>query len=265
MAAELVRHDGWAELVLNRPERKNAITGPMGVAISECLAAVDADESIQVVLLRGAGGAFCSGLDLKEFNADPAPDWLPEFQTLWRGAHRALYYCPVPIIGALLATWIPREMLKPIMLATMIVMAALIVFRKQTLIAGEGPPLTPSEAPRSNIGLFFAGVYGGFIQAGVGFLLLGVLVGTLRHNLITANALKLVVTLAFGTVSLGIFVWAGMVSWTPAIVLAASSIVGARLGVRLRWLKIFARIQPIFAIALADPGLGRPISRSAAS
>jgi enoyl-CoA hydratase/carnithine racemase len=101
MAAELVRHDGWAELVLNRPERKNAITGPMGVAISECLAAVDADESIQVVLLRGAGGAFCSGLDLKEFNADPAPDWLPEFQTLWRGAHRALYDCPVPIIGAL--------------------------------------------------------------------------------------------------------------------------------------------------------------------
>ena len=137
------------------------------------------------------------------------------------------------IIGALLATWIPRELLKPIMLATMIVMAALIVFRKQTLIAGEGPPLTPSDAPRANIGLFFAGVYGGFIQAGVGFLLLGVLVGTLRHDLITANALKLVVTLAFGTVSLGIFVWAGMVSWTPAIVLAASSIVGARLGVRL--------------------------------
>ena len=83
------------------------------------------------------------------------------------------------------------------------------------------------------IGLFFAGIYGGFIQAGVGFLLLGVLVGTLRHNLITANALKLVVTLAFGMVALGIFVWAGLVSWAPAIVLAAASIVGARLGVRL--------------------------------
>jgi uncharacterized membrane protein YfcA len=137
------------------------------------------------------------------------------------------------IVGALLATWVPREVLKPIMLVTMIVMAALIAFRKQTLIPSEGYPLAPQEAPRSYAGLFFAGVYGGFIQAGVGFLLLGVLVGTLRHDLISGNALKLVITLAFGTVSLGIFVWAGLVSWMPAIVLAIASIMGARLGVRL--------------------------------
>ena len=59
------------------------------------------------------------------------------------------------------------------------------------------------------------------------------LVGTLRHDLITANALKLVVTLAFGMVALGIFVWAGLVSWAPAIVLAIASVIGARVGVRL--------------------------------
>jgi uncharacterized membrane protein YfcA len=135
--------------------------------------------------------------------------------------------------GALLATWIPRDLLKPIMLATMVFMAGLILFRKQTLIAPEGAALTPAEAPRSFLGLFFAGVYGGFIQAGVGFLILGVLVGTLRHDLVMANALKLVVTLAFGVVALGIFTWAGLVSWTPAIVLAVSSVVGARLGVKL--------------------------------
>lgn len=137
------------------------------------------------------------------------------------------------IVGALLATWVPKQVLKPIMLVTMIVMAALIAFRKQTLIPGEGPSLRPSQVPRSYIGLFLAGLYGGFIQAGVGFLLLAVLVGTLRHDLIAGTALKLVVTLTFGTVSFGIFVWAGLVSWTPAIVLAAASIVGARLGVRL--------------------------------
>ena len=137
------------------------------------------------------------------------------------------------IVGALLATRVPGDVLKPIMLVTMIVMAALIAFRKQTLIPGEGPALTPREAPRSFVGLFLAGIYGGFIQAGVGFLLLAVLIGTLRHNLITGNALKLVITLAFGTVSLGIFAWAGLVSWAPAVVLAVASIVGARLGVRL--------------------------------
>jgi uncharacterized membrane protein YfcA len=137
------------------------------------------------------------------------------------------------IVGALLATRVPGDVLKPIMLVTMVVMAALIAFRKQTLIPGEGATLTPQEAPRSFVGLFLAGVYGGFIQAGVGFLLLAVLIGTLRHNLITGNALKLVITLAFGTVSLGIFAWAGLVSWAPAVVLAVASIVGARLGVRL--------------------------------
>ncbi len=137
------------------------------------------------------------------------------------------------VLGALLATQIPRELLKPIMLVTMVVMAGLILFRKQTLIAPEGPPLAPRETPRAYLGLFCAGVYGGFIQAGVGFLLLGVLAGTLRHDLVSANAIKLVVTLAFGMVALGIFVWAGQVSWSPAIVLAAASIVGARLGVKV--------------------------------
>ncbi|MDH3201660.1 MAG: sulfite exporter TauE/SafE family protein [Myxococcales bacterium] len=137
------------------------------------------------------------------------------------------------VFGALVATQIPRELLKPIMLLTMVAMAGLIAFRKQTLIAPEGPPLTPQEAPRAYAGLFFAGFYGGFIQAGVGFVLLGVLAGTLRHDFVSANAIKLVVTLAFGTVALGIFVWAGQVSWTPAIVLAVASIIGARLGVKV--------------------------------
>lgn len=137
------------------------------------------------------------------------------------------------VLGAVVATQIPRELLKPIMLVTMIVMAALIAFRRRTLIAPEGLPLSPSEAPRAYLGLLFAGFYGGFIQAGVGFVLLGVLVGSLRHDFVSANAIKLVVTLAFGTVALGIFVWAGQVSWAPAVVLAVASILGAKLGVKM--------------------------------
>jgi enoyl-CoA hydratase/carnithine racemase len=97
----LIDHGNWAELVLNRPERKNAITGPLGQDLTRCLAEIEASDTIQVVLLRGEGGAFCSGLDLKEFNADPAPDWLENFQLIWRGAHRALFNCSKPIVGAL--------------------------------------------------------------------------------------------------------------------------------------------------------------------
>ncbi len=98
---ETIEHDGWREIVLNRPERKNAIVGPLGMELAEAVNAASAASSCRVVLLRGAGGAFCSGLDLKAFNADPAPEWLPEFQLIWREAHAALYNCRVPIVGAL--------------------------------------------------------------------------------------------------------------------------------------------------------------------
>jgi enoyl-CoA hydratase/carnithine racemase len=101
MEAELIDHGSWGELVMNRPERKNAITGTMGAAMADCLAEVGRRPDMQALVLRGAGGAFCSGLDLKEFNADPAPAWLPEFQSIWRGTHRALFECRVPIVGAL--------------------------------------------------------------------------------------------------------------------------------------------------------------------
>ena len=136
-------------------------------------------------------------------------------------------------LGALLATSLPRELLKPIVLVTMIVMAALIAFRKRTLVAPEGEPLSPSQSPWAYVGLFLSGLYGGFIQAGTGFLLLAVLVGTLRYDFVGANAIKLVLVLAFGAVAFGIFVWAGQVAWTPAVVLAVASIIGARLGVKV--------------------------------
>lgn len=100
-AVKLLRHDGWAEVVLARPERKNAIDGPLGIALARALEEAAADNSIRVVLLRGEGGAFCSGLDLKAFNAEPVPDWVAEFPRIWRRAHRALFDCPVPIVGAL--------------------------------------------------------------------------------------------------------------------------------------------------------------------
>lgn len=98
---QIIHHTGWAEVILSRPERKNAIIGPMGQELASALDHLANDDRVNLVLLRGAGGAFCSGLDLKAFNADPKPDWLTQFPTLWRGAHRALFNFNKPIIGAL--------------------------------------------------------------------------------------------------------------------------------------------------------------------
>ncbi len=87
----LVRHDGWAELILNRPTTRNAINGPMGILLADHAQAVNDDPSISVVLLRGSEGAFCSGLDLKAFNAEPVPEWHADFPAIWRRAHNALF------------------------------------------------------------------------------------------------------------------------------------------------------------------------------
>ena len=100
-AVAVVGHDGWAELVLDRPERRNAITGPLGEDLAAALGRLAGDDDVRLVLLRGAGGAFCSGLDLGAFNADPAPAWLGRFSGIWRDAHRALFDFPKPIVGAL--------------------------------------------------------------------------------------------------------------------------------------------------------------------
>lgn len=94
-------HDGWSEIILDRPERKNALTGPLASGLLAAIESLSADEATRVILIRGNGGAFCSGLDLKEFNADPRPEWLPSFQPTWRAVHVALFNSTKTVIGCL--------------------------------------------------------------------------------------------------------------------------------------------------------------------
>jgi 2-(1,2-epoxy-1,2-dihydrophenyl)acetyl-CoA isomerase len=57
--------DGVATLTMNRPERRNALSGPMLAALGDALAAAETDPDIAVIVLTGAGGAFCAGGDVK--------------------------------------------------------------------------------------------------------------------------------------------------------------------------------------------------------
>lgn len=60
------RNDNILTLTLNRPERMNAISGPMLNALSEELQKANTDPDVRVVIMTGAGRGFCSGLDLKD-------------------------------------------------------------------------------------------------------------------------------------------------------------------------------------------------------
>lgn len=57
-------------LVLNRPTKKNAMSVAIRSGLAEQFAAADADDSVRVVIVTGAGGSFSAGFDLKEL-ADP--------------------------------------------------------------------------------------------------------------------------------------------------------------------------------------------------
>jgi enoyl-CoA hydratase/carnithine racemase len=100
-AVLLARHEGWAEIVLNRPDRRNAIDGALADALADALAAVGADPTLRAVVLRGAGGALCSGLDLKAFGATPRPAWVDGFGARWRAVHVALTSLPCVLVVAL--------------------------------------------------------------------------------------------------------------------------------------------------------------------
>ena len=98
--AHAIVHDGWGELVLARPERKNAIIGPMVGELRAGLAGL-LKAGARVVVLRGEGGAFCSGLDIDAFAQNPPPAWRQTFPNEWAAWHLDLYRCPAVIICAL--------------------------------------------------------------------------------------------------------------------------------------------------------------------
>jgi enoyl-CoA hydratase/carnithine racemase len=60
---------GVATITLNRPDRLNAISGPMLASFSQALRDSDADRDVRVIIITGSGKGFCSGLDLKDLTA----------------------------------------------------------------------------------------------------------------------------------------------------------------------------------------------------
>jgi len=60
-----------ATIVIDRPACRNAVDGPAAAALASALRAFDADDSLDVAVLWGAGGTFCAGADLKAVAQDP--------------------------------------------------------------------------------------------------------------------------------------------------------------------------------------------------
>ena len=65
--------DGVIEVTINRPEARNAMTKAAAEAIAAAMDRLDAEDGLRCAILTGAGGSFCSGMDLKSFLAGELP------------------------------------------------------------------------------------------------------------------------------------------------------------------------------------------------
>ena len=65
----------------------------------------------------------------------------------------------------------------------------------------------------SIVAFFFVGLYGGFIQAGVGFIIIMALSGINHFTLVKSNAIKVFVALVYNLSSIAIFAFSGMINW----------------------------------------------------
>lgn len=130
------------------------------------------------------------------------------------------------VLGVWLATIVSNEQFMGIFKFMMVFMLLVVLFKPDRWI---------KEMPiRKNISqwiswpvYFLIGVYGGFIQMGMGIFFLAAMVLVARFPVIQANIAKMLVTLSFSLFSLLVFSWKGMIEWESGLVLAIGQAVGA--------------------------------------
>ncbi len=142
--------------------------------------------------------------------------------------------------GSLLGTWlallVSDEAFRRI-LAFLMVAITLWTLRPGAGSVRSNPREGSSRRALSFGAIFFAvGIYGGFIQAGVGFFFLAATTAA-GLDLVRGNAVKVLSVLCLTLLSLAIFAWNGRVLWLPGAVLGAGSALGGLWGARLTVLK----------------------------
>ncbi|MCP4631047.1 MAG: hypothetical protein GY850_47185 [bacterium] len=95
------KKDNIASIILNRPQTMNAMSKEMILGLQDAILEIASDQSIRVLLLKGAGDHFCSGADLKLFTEDTASyEWITAMKGVGRIV-KTLREMPQPVITML--------------------------------------------------------------------------------------------------------------------------------------------------------------------
>jgi uncharacterized protein len=158
------------------------------------------------------------------------------------------------VCGAFLAVGISKETLEMVIGGLLLVMMMLMLVKPERWMKSENE----QDRKKSNIAIqiivfLLIGFYGGFIQAGVGFFLLGGLVWVGGYNLMKANSLKILITTIYTVIALPVFIYHDQIDWINGLILAAGASIGAFAGAKLAIKKGigFVRIFLLVIIFLA--------------
>src|SRR5215470_13742448 len=97
------RQDGIVTLVMNRPDRLNALNNELATALNDAVSRIASDESVRVVVVTGAGRAFCAGGDLALIGKGRASGDTRALEPLLRAGMQAVLAMrtmPQPVIAA---------------------------------------------------------------------------------------------------------------------------------------------------------------------
>jgi len=162
---------------------------------------------------------------------------------------------PPALIGVVLGTWgatrVGDVAFERILAVVLLVAAALILWQPLHLTEGGEVPPPPSGTKRwlLIVAFFCLGIYSGFIQAGVGFLFVG-LFASQGIDLIRANGIKAPLILMFTGLSMVLFTLTGLLNWGAGLSLAGGQFFGAKFGVRLQVLKGQKWVRSVLILAI---------------
>lgn len=131
------------------------------------------------------------------------------------------------ILGAFIAVDISNRLFNRILAIVMIMVIILTVFKPYLTKTGAKEIFSKNRNALSIITFFFVGIYGGFIQAGVGFLVIAALTGIHGLNMAKTNSIKVFVILCYTIAALAIFIVEDKVRWSYGLTLAAGNSTGA--------------------------------------
>ena len=141
------------------------------------------------------------------------------------------------IVGSILGAQIAVNLNEAVMRFTigvlMVIMLVVILIRPNRWLVGRPEVVKDRPGLGQIIVFFLIGVYGGFIQAGVGIFLLAGLVLSVGYNLVQANAVKVLIVAAFTVSALVVFIMNDQVLWGIGLLLAVGNAFGGWLAAHM--------------------------------